>query len=447
MVATCSNVFLCVCCAVYREAVGRFGAEAIVSGTGPMMVSMPLAGLLGIPLFHGNYLPLAFSYQDWPMPCGSSGHAILAGRLALGSALFFSGLGLVGAVLGLLVAPRLVRALAFFAYRELGSRLLYGGYNSVREQYGLKHETRRVMWHQYQHVVPRIGSYCGAFFRGAKNISEAVGYFYGPAWYSDVEASAEESASRERVKAFAAQARARGRAVVSIGWGSMMLLSSSQLSALALAAAAMADVSVVLLGGWSGISVEALISGLQLDGEGKGEQIDSSSCSLVREMVAAGEDALAARGVRGGLLHWAADHALSVAHASHSHVYPQMDAVVHHGGSGTTHAAARAGTPAIVTPVLGDQGGWAERVETAGAGLRGPALCHARPGQLGGLIRRVVEEDGFRQAAARLREHAVREGGADEAVRRIEKRVGRYSGKPLNELVVGGGRRAPSGVV
>jgi UDP:flavonoid glycosyltransferase YjiC (YdhE family) len=40
--------------------------------------------------------------------------------------------------------------------------------------------------------------------------------------------------------------------------------------------------------------------------------------------------------------------------------------VIHHGGAGTTHAAARAGVPSIVAPFAGDQLFWADRLTRLG---------------------------------------------------------------------------------
>jgi sterol 3beta-glucosyltransferase len=46
-----------------------------------------------------------------------------------------------------------------------------------------------------------------------------------------------------------------------------------------------------------------------------------------------------------------------------------MAAIIHHGGSGTSHSAARAGVPSIVIPFAGDQFFWAERLRVAGVAL------------------------------------------------------------------------------
>jgi len=50
----------------------------------------------------------------------------------------------------------------------------------------------------------------------------------------------------------------------------------------------------------------------------------------------------------------------------HDWLFPRTSAVIHHGGSGTSHSAARAGVPSIVTPFAGDQFFWAERLRLAG---------------------------------------------------------------------------------
>ncbi|CCH58325.1 hypothetical protein TBLA_0A05320 [Henningerozyma blattae CBS 6284] len=53
----------------------------------------------------------------------------------------------------------------------------------------------------------------------------------------------------------------------------------------------------------------------------------------------------------------------------HDWLFPQVDAAVHHGGSGTTGATLRAGLPTIIKPFFGDQYFYAMRVEEIGVGL------------------------------------------------------------------------------
>ena len=59
---------------------------------------------------------------------------------------------------------------------------------------------------------------------------------------------------------------------------------------------------------------------------------------------------------------------LAIGEVNQQALFPRVAAVIHHGGAGTTHAAARAGTPQIVIPQHYDQHYWAQRVEALGIG-------------------------------------------------------------------------------
>jgi sterol 3beta-glucosyltransferase len=66
----------------------------------------------------------------------------------------------------------------------------------------------------------------------------------------------------------------------------------------------------------------------------------------------------------------------------HDWLFTQIDAAVHHGGSGTTGASLRFGLPTIIKPFFGDQKFYAGRVEDLGCGLslkslESKALCKA----------------------------------------------------------------------
>src|SRR6185369_7244543 len=57
---------------------------------------------------------------------------------------------------------------------------------------------------------------------------------------------------------------------------------------------------------------------------------------------------------------------LAIGDTPHDWLFPRTAAVIHHGGSGTSHSAACAGVPSVVTPFAGDQFFWAERLRLAG---------------------------------------------------------------------------------
>ena len=65
------------------------------------------------------------------------------------------------------------------------------------------------------------------------------------------------------------------------------------------------------------------------------------------------------------------DNMFTIADTPHDWLFPQMAAVIHHGGSGTSHSAARAGVPSIVIPFAGDQFFWAERLRLVGVAPAG----------------------------------------------------------------------------
>lgn len=52
----------------------------------------------------------------------------------------------------------------------------------------------------------------------------------------------------------------------------------------------------------------------------------------------------------------------------HPAIFPRMRAIIHHGGAGTTAAAARSGVPQIIVPHILDQYYWGERIYRRGLG-------------------------------------------------------------------------------
>jgi vancomycin aglycone glucosyltransferase len=63
---------------------------------------------------------------------------------------------------------------------------------------------------------------------------------------------------------------------------------------------------------------------------------------------------------------------ISIGDINHERLFPRVAAIVHHGGAGTTTAAARAGKPQVVVPFLYDQYYWSHRVRQLRIGAAGP---------------------------------------------------------------------------
>jgi vancomycin aglycone glucosyltransferase len=63
---------------------------------------------------------------------------------------------------------------------------------------------------------------------------------------------------------------------------------------------------------------------------------------------------------------------MSIGDVNHDRLFGRVAAIVHHGGAGTTLAAARSGKPQVVVPHDYDQYYWARRVAKLGIGVSGP---------------------------------------------------------------------------
>ncbi|KAG5356177.1 Sterol 3-beta-glucosyltransferase [Yarrowia sp. B02] len=129
---------------------------------------------------------------------------------------------------------------------------------------------------------------------------------------------------------FMEKARADGKKLVYIGFGSIVVSDPTALTKSVVESVLKADVRCILNKGWS-------------DRLGK-KDAKEPEIPLPEEV-------------------------LQITNCPHDWLFPQIDACVHHGGSGTTGAGLRAGLPTIIKPFFGDQFFYANRVEDLGAGI------------------------------------------------------------------------------
>ena len=114
------------------------------------------------------------------------------------------------------------------------------------------------------------------------------------------------------------------------------------------------------------------------------------------------------------------DNFLAIADTPHDWLFPRVAAVIHHGGSGTSHSAARAGVPSIVTPFAGDQFFWAERLRVSG--VAPPAMDARRPkAEALGRALDFVFTARVQNRAQRLGETMRAENGVLDAVAALER--------------------------
>jgi sterol 3beta-glucosyltransferase len=81
-----------------------------------------------------------------------------------------------------------------------------------------------------------------------------------------------------------------------------------------------------------------------------------------------GQRGILARGWSQGEVKDLPDHLFVLDKTSHTWLFPQMAALVHHGGAGTTAAGLQAGRPTLIVPHMGDQPYWGRRVSELGVG-------------------------------------------------------------------------------
>jgi UDP:flavonoid glycosyltransferase YjiC (YdhE family) len=162
---------------------------------------------------------------------------------------------------------------------------------------------------------------------------------------------------------------ARGGPLVSIGFGSMANTDPEAVTELVLGAVRDAGVRAVLLSGWGGLRAES-----------------------------------------------AADDVYFADAVPHDWLFPRMQAVVHHGGAGTTGAALRAGVPAIVVPFTMDQPFWAGRVAALGVGTVPIPRQRLTRARLAAAIRVAIADSTMRQRASAYGELVRAEDGVANAV-------------------------------
>jgi UDP:flavonoid glycosyltransferase YjiC (YdhE family) len=100
----------------------------------------------------------------------------------------------------------------------------------------------------------------------------------------------------------------------------------------------------------------------------------------------------------------------------HPYIFPLVDVVVHHGGSGTTAAGLRAGKPTIIKPFFGDQRFWGEQVEKMKVGH---VINNLKPSTLATTIVSVLGDQSIQDNALVIGSKLANENGADNAIEQI----------------------------
>jgi sterol 3beta-glucosyltransferase len=115
------------------------------------------------------------------------------------------------------------------------------------------------------------------------------------------------------------------------------------------------------------------------------------------------------------------DNVFMIGSVPHRWLFPQMAAVVHHGGAGTTAAGLGAGIPSIIVPFMADQPYWGRRVQALGVGPAPIPRRRLTAVNLAAAIQQAVSDSGMRGRAAALAERIRTEDGVRRAVAAIQQ--------------------------
>jgi len=107
----------------------------------------------------------------------------------------------------------------------------------------------------------------------------------------------------------------------------------------------------------------------------------------------------------------------------HDLLLPRLAGIVHHGGAGTTAAAARAGVPQLIVPHLLDQFYWGGRVAALGLGPRPLPRRALTAASLAGRLTAMTQDAAMRATAAALSTQLRGRDGVALAVSALEAQI------------------------
>jgi sterol 3beta-glucosyltransferase len=113
------------------------------------------------------------------------------------------------------------------------------------------------------------------------------------------------------------------------------------------------------------------------------------------------------------------DNCLAIQDCPHDWLLPQCVAAIHHGGAGTLHTAARAGTPQIVLAHLGDQLFWGNRLAALGVASKPLTAAKLTFSSLSNALHRALTDKEMRDAATTLAGRMKNDRGVYRAVELI----------------------------
>jgi vancomycin aglycone glucosyltransferase len=134
------------------------------------------------------------------------------------------------------------------------------------------------------------------------------------------------------------------------------------------------------------------------------------SRTLIEATRAVGRRAIVSRGWAELELIDGSSDCIAVGDVNQQALFPRVAAVAHHGGAGTTHAAALAGAPQVIVPMFSDQPFWASRVRELGIGTSIP-MAELTADRLAGVLE-VVSDPQIAERAGAIAGQIATDGAA-----------------------------------
>jgi UDP:flavonoid glycosyltransferase YjiC (YdhE family) len=113
----------------------------------------------------------------------------------------------------------------------------------------------------------------------------------------------------------------------------------------------------------------------------------------------------------------------------HNLVMPHCAALIHHGGTGTTHSSARAGKSQLICSAFVDQPYWASRIKALGLGPGAINTKKIKFEELEKIVIDLMTNPAYKKNAAELGEKIRAENGLDKAADTVERVCAGDAGK------------------
>jgi len=125
---------------------------------------------------------------------------------------------------------------------------------------------------------------------------------------------------------------------------------------------------------------------------------------------------------------WFSEDVFAVEGIPHAWLFPRVRFILHHGGAGTTGAAAAAGVPNTAIPFSADQAFWARQLQRLGVGPASPPAHHLTRDRLEGILSNAIENPVYQRCAEILGRNIRNEDGVASAIRIIHGHLEAWRG-------------------